>query len=405
MITELLLLRRLALGVGAVVVSSSGSSVAMDEEAFAACVTDLRTHLVEERAHEPALVDHALDDARFLPRLIELDRAQPEFVQTFWDYLDDRVTRERIERGQRKLEEHAETLWQVHADYGVSPRYLVALWGMETHYGAYFGRVSVVDALVTLTCDGRREAFFRRELDALLHVMRDNHLERDELRGSWAGAMGHTQFMPTTFREHAVDYDGSGRVDLWNSLPDAFASSARYLRAEGWEPGQRWGREVTLADNFDYALVGLDERRSLDEWHEAGVRRADGNRLPPGDTEGSVLLPMGRSGPAFLVYKNFRVLMQWNASVSYALATGHLADRLDGQPELRAERTAEEIILSREEAKEVQDRLRELGYDPGPTDGLIGPQTRQAVRAFQQDRDLPADGYPDRDVMERLLEG
>lgn len=402
MIPELLVLRRLALGVGTALLASPAAQAEADQEAFEACLVDLRTHLVEERGHAVDRVDDALAETRHLPRLIELDRSQPEFVQTLWDYLDRRVTDARIEKGQEKLREHEELLWQVHADYGVSPRYLVALWGMETHYGSYFGRVPIVDALATLTCDGRREAFFARELDALLHVMSDHELTRDQIQGSWAGAMGHMQFMPSTFQQHAVDYDDSGRVDLWESLPDVMASSANYLRNAGWQPGQRWGREVRLTEAFDYALADLDRRKTLDEWHEAGVRRADGSRLPTGDTEGAVILPMGRRGPAFLVYDNFRVLMRWNASVSYALATGHLADRLDGHPPLRAERPDSELILSRDETKEVQKLLEELGYDPGPADGVIGPQTRQAVRSFQQDHELPADGYPDRPLLEAL---
>ncbi len=369
--------------------------------AFEECVADLREDLV--RDGQPAeVVEAALADVRRLERLIELDRHQPEFVQHFWDYVDRRVTEHRVTQGRRLLEENSALLWRIHGDYGISPRYLVALWGMETHYGAYFGRVPVVDALVTLTCDGRRGSFFRTQLQATMEILSDRRMERAQMRGSWAGAMGHTQFMPTTFLDYAVDYDGSGRIDLWGSLADAFGSSANYLRSMGWQPGQRWGREVALADDFDYALAGLEQRRPLNEWDQAGVRRADGGRLPASDMEGSVILPMGRDGPAFLVYNNFRILMRWNASVSYALAVAHLADRIDGHPPLRGGRPDAKEILSRRETEWVQKRLNRLGYDAGEPDGLIGPNTRRAVRAYQADHGLTADGYPDRGLMLHL---
>ncbi len=369
--------------------------------AFEECVADLREELIQEG--QPAdVVETALTDVRRLDRLIELDRHQPEFVQHFWDYIDQRVTDRRVAQGRRLMEKHSELLWRIRGDYGVSPRYLVALWGMETHYGSYFGRVPVVDALVTLSCDGRRGAFFRTQLEATIEILSANRMKRADMRGSWAGAMGHTQFMPTTFLDYAIDYDGSGSTDLWGSLADAFGSSANYLRSMGWNPEQRWGREVSLTDEFDYSLAGLDHRRSVREWARAGVRRADGGHLPRSDQEGSVLLPMGRDGPAFLVYDNFRVLLRWNASISYALAVGHLADRLDGHPPLRGGRPEADSILNRQETKWVQKQLNRLGYDAGEPDGLIGPNTRRAARAYQTDYSLPADGYPDRELMRQM---
>ena len=344
----------------------------------------------------------AIADVEHRERIIELDRSQPEFVQTFQDYLDQRVTRGRVERGRELLEDHEDLLSRVHRDFGVPPAYVLAFWGMETNFGNHFGRVPVLDALATLACDERRSSFFTSEFLNALRIVDAGDMAPEDMRGSWAGAMGHMQFMPSTFTAHAVDYDGSGRTDVWNSLEDAFGSAGNYLRDIGWKPGERWGREVRLPEGFDYGLASMDTRKSLAAWNAHGVRTAGGNALPQADMQGSIILPAGHDGPAFLVYDNFRVIMRWNRSVSYAIAVGHLADRIAGLGRLQAD--WDEEALSIDEVKEIQERLNALGHDSGKPDGLPGPQTRAAIRIFQRETERPADGHPDHALLEALRE-
>lgn len=333
-------------------------------------------------------------------RILELDRSQPEFVQTFQAYLDQRVTAERVQRGRALLEQHGALLGQVHRDFGVPPAYVVAFWGLETHFGDYFGRVPVLDALATLACDQRRSQFFTGELIDALRIIDAGNIAPDNMRGSWAGAMGHMQFMPSTFIAHAVDYDDSGRIDVWNSLADAFGSAGSFLRGIGWQPGERWGREVSLPDDFDYAEASLNTRRSISDWADRGVRTAAGNPLPSADMDGSIIVPSGHNGPAFLVYENFRVIMRWNRSISYALAVGHLADRIAGMGALYAD--WDEEALSVEAVEEIQRHLNTLGHNSGEPDGMPGPKTRAAIRAFQGAVGRTPDGHPDHELLDAL---
>jgi membrane-bound lytic murein transglycosylase B len=259
-----------------------------------------------------------------------------------------------------------------------------------------------LDVLATLACDRRRSDFFTAQLMTALGLVAEQGLVPDDMRGSWAGAMGHTQFMPTTWRDHAIDGDNDGRIDLWNSIPDALASAANYLAALGWREGERWGREVRLPDDFPYAETGLAQRRSLSEWRELGVRTANGSPLPVADLEAAVLVPMGHRGPAFLVYPNFETIMAWNRSQSYALAIGHLADRLVGGGPLVAALPDVDRALARETILALQHRLIDLGHDPGEPDGLMGPATRAALRDWQSAAGRIADGYPDEDSLRAI---
>lgn len=280
-------------------------------------------------------LDNVLKGLKPIERVIELDRRQPEFTQDFWEYLQVRVTKERIVKGRRLMERHRALLEDIGTRYGVQPRFLVAIWGLESNYGTYTGGFPVIASLATLAYDTRRSSFFRSELLNALTILDEGHIAVAEMSGSWAGAMGQVQFMPSSFIRFAVDADRDGRKDIWQSLPDVFASAARYLRDAGWRRGYIWGREVLLPDGFGSGTAGSDTRQTLSAWQRLGVRRADGGDLPGDDIEASLVLPAGEDGPAFLVYDNYQAILKWNNSHSYALAVCHLADRLVGKGKLR----------------------------------------------------------------------
>jgi membrane-bound lytic murein transglycosylase B len=347
-------------------------------------------------------LDSALKDIKFVTRVVEHDRSQFEFTRTFWTYLGKCVTDERIKRGRKLLAEHRILLDKIFARYNVPPRYLVALWGVETNFGDNMGSFSVIDALVTLAYDQRRSNFFREQLIDALVIIDNGHITPDAMKGSWAGAMGQMQFMPSTFVKYAIDFTGDGRKDIWHSLPDAFSSAANYLSNVGWRPRQLWGREVILPDGFDLMQATIDTKKTVEEWAALGVRRAYGNALPRVNMEGSIVLPQGHKGPAFLVYDNFRIILKWNRSTNYAICVGHLADRLAGLPEIAYGKDADNEPLSRLEIKEIQWHLNFLGFEAGPVDGFVGSNTKAAVRSFQAKHSLPADGYPTIDLLNFL---
>jgi len=337
-------------------------------------------------------IDSAMARAAYIPRVIELDRRQPEFTLTFWQYFDRAISDARVARGREMLKKHGALLDGIHKKYGVQPRFLVSFWGLESNFGDHTGTFSLVGSLATLAFDDRRSRFFTEQLLAALEVMDRGDIAVDA-KGSWAGAMGNTQFIPTTYRAYAVDGDGDGRRDLWGSLPDVFASSAHYLAKSGWDKDHTWGREVRLPEGFEFGLSGLDTKLKIKEWQAKGVRRTDGGDLPPGELEASLILPAGAAGPAFLVYQNFRTTLVWNRSILYALAVGHLADRLEGAGPLKAQRPSDDASLSRGDMKEIQRLLTEKGFDTGGADGIAGPATRKAIRSYQAHHRLPPDGH------------
>jgi membrane-bound lytic murein transglycosylase B len=367
---------------------------------FAPWLAELRADAAKRGVSEATLV-RTLDGVQRIDRVIELDRRQPEFTLTLSSYFKKAISPERIAKGQAMLKQHAALLARIEERFGVQPRFLVAFWGLESNFGQYTGAFPVVGALVTLAHDRRRAGFFREQLLSLLELINAGHIPAD-VKGSWAGAMGNHQFIPTTYKGYAIDFDGDGKRDLWNSLPDIFASAANYLSRSGWQRDRTWGREVRLPDGFDIALTGPDIRKPLKDWDKLGIRRTNGKPLPEVDIDASLLVPAGYKGPAFLVYKNYNTIMVWNRSHLYALAVGHLADRLAGQGALDIPPPEDDTPLSRTEIRELQSLLNARGFDAGGADGMLGSKTRAAARAFQKSAGIPPDGYATKSLIERL---
>ena len=351
-------------------------------------------------------IDAALFDRVFAgvtpdPAVLKADSSQPEFTRPVWEYLDGAVSSSRIGRGRVLLAQHNVMLQRIEQQYGVEAQILVAIWGLESNFGNNIGSHSVIRSLATLAYDGRRQGFWRAQLLAALQILQNGDVPSERMIGSWAGAMGQTQFMPTTYNQHAVDFDGDGKRDLWNSQADALASAAHYLQASGWQRGQPWGFEVSLPNGFDYALADPDQRRTLAEWAELGVRPL----APTGaaaSARASLQLPAGHKGPAFLLLDNFRRILKYNNSTSYALAIGLLADNLLRTSEIKGQWPRSERQLGRSERVELQELLAQAGFDPGPADGIIGANTRKAIRALQLQLNWPADGYPNTQLLQQL---
>jgi len=347
----------------------------------------------EAQGISPATLEAAFAGITPVERVIELDRRQPEFLQTFADYLGRRVTASQAARGVTLLQEHAALLDAVEQKYGIPKAVLVAFWGLETQYGTVLGSLNIPASLATLAWDGRRSAFFRSQLLDALRIIDAGHVSAGNMNGSWAGAMGHMQFMPSTFRAYAVDGDGDGRIDVWQSLPDAMHSAANYLQRAGWQTGEPAALEVKLPPGFDWGLARMAHRLPVAQWAALGVQTADASAWPTVAGPAAIVLPQGWQGPAFMVFDNFDVVMQWNRSVNYALAVAQLAKQLAGGAALVAQ-AGEAGALSTTQLKMLQQALNEMGFDAGTADGLPGPRTQSAIRRYQAAYQLPADGYP-----------
>lgn len=351
---------------------------------------------------ETATLDAVLPGLEYLPDVIRRDRNQSEFTKTIWDYLATAVSDDRIRNGKTALARHAALLDAIEARYGVDRQIIVAIWGLESAYGTYRGDTPILSALATLAYDGRRGAFFERELLAALTILQAGDTTPAAMRGSWAGAMGHTQFMPTSFLAHAVDFTAEGRRDIWGEDPaDALASTAAYLSGYGWTRGQPWGVEVTLPEGFDFTESGERVKKPVADWQEMGLRLAGGGALPDHGAA-SVLLPAGHQGAAFLIFQNFHVIERYNTADAYVIAAGHLGDRIVGGPDFRAGWPLEERALTLDERLDLQSRLTARGYDTQGVDGRIGPNTIAAVRAFQMAQGLVPDGFASLSVLNRL---
>lgn len=349
------------------------------------------------------LFDRAFQGIEPDQAVLKADQSQPEFTRPVWEYLDGALSTQRQATGRLMLTRHARTLQEIEARYGVDRHVLVAIWGLESNFGSNMGDRSVIRSLATLAHQGRRSGFAQTQLLAALEILQRGDITVDGMTGSWAGAMGQTQFIPTTYNDHAVDFDGNGKRDIWHTEADALASAANYLRTSNWQPGAPWGMEVRLSEGFDYALADMSIRKSLSEWADLGVTDARGRPLTSQpSTEATLVLPAGHRGPAFLVMNNFRSILRYNNSTSYALAIGLLAERFQGGGEIHASWPTDDKPLSRTERLELQERLEAQGYEPGSVDGIIGANTRQAIRRLQIALGWPADGYPDQQLLKAL---
>ncbi|WP_425040415.1 lytic murein transglycosylase [Primorskyibacter sp. S187A] len=350
----------------------------------------------------PEFARQMLSDVTYDPDIIRRDRNQSEFTKTIWDYLDTAVSDARIRNGKSALERHAATLGELEKSYGVEQEIIVAIWGLESAYGAVRGKTTILDALATLAYDGRRGAFFEGELIAALTILQAGDTGPDQMRGSWAGAMGHTQFMPSSYLAYAVDHDQDGRRDIWSDDPtDALASTAAYLKHFGWVSGQPWGVEVQLPEGFDYTLARRDNMQLPSLWAESGVVGWDGRPVPD-HGQASVLLPAGAQGAAFLVFDNFEVLERYNTADAYVIGVGHLADRIAGGSAIQASWPRDDRALTLEERLELQRRLTSAGFDTQGIDGKIGPLTIQAVRDYQRSIGVVPDGYASLRILKQL---
>lgn len=389
------------------VLAAASETEADPDPAFRACLAGLiepaRKAGVEAQAFSRYTADLAPD-----PSVLELLDAQPEFTTPIWDYLAGMVDEQRVEDGRAMLVEHAELLRRVEDAYGVDPATVVAVWGVESDFGRITGRRPLLRSLSTLACAGRRQAFFRSELFAVLKLLQDGDLTDPEITGSWAGAFGQTQFMPSTYQRIAVDFDGDGRRDLVDSVPDALASTANYLKQAGWRTGRGWGFEIRLPSGFDIAQAGRRNKAPVSTWAARGVRRLDGSALVASGldaaTQAAVIAPAGRDGPAFLVLRNYDAIFSYNAAESYALAIAFLADRLRGVEAIPVTAwPTDDPGLSRAQRRELQELLLARGHDIGQADGIIGSRTRHAIVVEQQRLGIePANGRAGQRILDAL---
>jgi len=348
------------------------------------------------------VLERAFRGVRYDTEVIRRDRNQSEFTKTIWDYLDSAASETRIANGRKALQDHRRTLDRIEREYGVDKEIVVAIWGLETAYGSYRGKDNLVQSLATLAFDGRRAAFFEAQLMAAMQILQSGDTTPERMTGSWAGAMGHTQFMPTSYLEYAVDFTGDGRRDIWSDDPaDALASTAAYLKKFGWTQGQPWGVEVRLPRDFDYRLAQRSVTKSPTEWGRMGVTDVDGRAIPDHGAA-AILLPAGGRGAALMIFSNFKVIERYNPADAYVIGVGHLADRIKGGAPIRAAWPRGDRALTFSERKEMQKRLTEKGFPTSGIDGRIGPNTIAAVRAYQMAHGLLPDGHASLALLKRL---
>ena len=349
-----------------------------------------------------ATLNAAFRNVSFDEDVIKRDRNQSEFTKTIWQYLDSAVSSKRITNGKAALKTHRRTLDAIEKRYGVEKEVVVAVWGLESSYGQFKGSNDVIQSLATLAYEGRRGAFFEEQLIAALKIIQNGDTSPRNMTGSWAGAMGHTQFIPTSYLAFAVDFTGDGKRDIWSDDPtDALASTAAYLNRSGWTKGQPWGVEVKLPRGFDYTLANRKTKKSPAAWGRLGVTDMRG-RAVPNHGVASILLPAGANGAVFMIFDNFRSIERYNAADAYVIGVGHLSDRLKGGPPIQANWPEDNRALKFSERKELQQRLTNAGFSTKGVDGRIGPNTINAVRAYQRANGLIPDGYASLTLLNRL---
>jgi len=353
-------------------------------------------------------LDRALVGIRLNARVVELNENQPEFSRAIWDYMDSAVSITRVERGKDHLREYGHALSRAEDAHGVPPSIIAAIWSLESNFGRNMGGFNVIEALATLAFEGRRAQFGREQLVAALRIIQSGDIEPRRMVGSWAGAMGQTQFIPTAFLQFALDGDGDGRRDLWGSKPDVFASTANYLAKKGWQQNAPCFDEVRLPAGFDHALADISIEKSVKDWVALGVTRISGETLAGrpalgADAQAAVILPGGHMGPAFIAYPNFKAVLAYNNAISYALAICQLSQRFEGGSAFQTDWPRGEMpILSRTDRLELQMLLNRSGFDVGEPDGVIGKKSREAIRAFQKKIGVPADGFASVTLLTRL---
>ncbi len=370
------------------------------DERFAQWIANFRD-TARAAGIDEATLHAGLDGVRLRPRAVEQDRAQPEFTRALWDYLDAIISPQRIAAGQQKLAQFQQEADAASTRYGVPGPILMAVWGLESNYGSNYGDVPVFDALATLGFEGRRESWARSELLAALKILQRHDIEKDRMVGSWAGAMGQTQFMPSSYLAYAVDADGDGRRDIWGSMADVLASTANFLARSGWRANESWGTEVQLPEGFDPARADSGLRQTSAQWAAEGVRTMDDTPLPT-LADAAILQPAGVRGPAFLVGRNYRTILRYNNSTSYALTVCLLAQRIAGGPSVQGSWPRDLRALNRSEIQALQTALNRKGFDSSKPDGQMGPATRSALQQYQRSIGLPADGFPTADLLMRL---
>lgn len=396
-------LRALLIPALALAASASLPAPAAAQAEFRSCLAQLRAANAREGV-SGATFDRALAGVEPDMSLLELLDRQPEFRTAIWDYVAPLVDDERVDDGRRAMAAYPNALAAAEQRFGVDRHVIAAIWGVESNYGRNMGRRPLIQSLSTLSCFGRRQTFFRGELNATLRILERGEIPQEQLVGSWAGAFGQTQFIPSTYQRIAIDFDGDGRRDIVGSVVDAIGSTANYLARSNWAAGEPWGYEVRLPANFPASRVGRRDKRSLQDWSSMGVRRIDGSALS-GPGRAGLIAPAGTNGPAWLVFRNFDAIFSYNQAESYALAIALLSDRLAGRPILQTPWPTDDPPLSREQRRELQQRLLALGYDIGEVDGILGSKTRAAVQDIQRRTGEEATGRAGLRLLQRLRNG